>query len=168
MRIPGKEDIKIFRELFSQVYYLAQDGDKKTIEAVIVDCKNKNWFYNWIIYSVKMAELCAHTVQMDSQSICEAAITNLKLLLKDTDVFKGEPRTCDLYFLQNELTRSYERALELIVKNGTLQDLEKALSLLELLDNETGTSFEHNMGRVLRSEERRVGKECRSRWSPYH
>ena len=22
--------------------------------------------------------------------------------------------------------------------------------------------------RVLRSEERRVGKECRSRWSPYH
>ena len=22
--------------------------------------------------------------------------------------------------------------------------------------------------KVLRSEERRVGKECRSRWSPYH
>ena len=25
-----------------------------------------------------------------------------------------------------------------------------------------------NKGTVLRSEERRVGKECRSRWSPYH
>ena len=24
------------------------------------------------------------------------------------------------------------------------------------------------MERTLRSEERRVGKECRSRWSPYH
>ena len=24
------------------------------------------------------------------------------------------------------------------------------------------------MGALLRSEERRVGKECRSRWSPYH
>src|SRR2546426_3499162 len=24
------------------------------------------------------------------------------------------------------------------------------------------------LGRVQRSEERRVGKECRSRWSPYH
>ena len=23
-------------------------------------------------------------------------------------------------------------------------------------------------GSVMRSEERRVGKECRSRWSPYH
>ena len=25
----------------------------------------------------------------------------------------------------------------------------------------------HNAGHILRSEERRVGKECRSRWSPY-
>src|ERR1043165_8361991 len=24
------------------------------------------------------------------------------------------------------------------------------------------------LGKALRSEERRVGKECRSRWSPYH
>ena len=23
-------------------------------------------------------------------------------------------------------------------------------------------------GKIARSEERRVGKECRSRWSPYH
>src|SRR3712207_9428870 len=26
----------------------------------------------------------------------------------------------------------------------------------------------HCPGRTVRSEERRVGKECRSRWSPYH
>src|SRR2546422_11556175 len=26
----------------------------------------------------------------------------------------------------------------------------------------------HHAAAVLRSEERRVGKECRSRWSPYH
>ena len=25
-----------------------------------------------------------------------------------------------------------------------------------------------SLGRTTRSEERRVGKECRSRWSPYH
>ena len=28
--------------------------------------------------------------------------------------------------------------------------------------------IEEVSGKVLRSEERRVGKECRSRWSPYH
>ena len=32
--------------------------------------------------------------------------------------------------------------------------------------DQTGEPWEAIL--VLRSEERRVGKECRSRWSPYH
>ena len=32
----------------------------------------------------------------------------------------------------------------------------------------TTNTFEATRYKVLRSEERRVGKECRSRWSPYH
>ncbi|MCI9072630.1 MAG: NACHT domain-containing protein [Lachnospiraceae bacterium] len=153
LKVPGEEDIRFFKELFSQVYYLTKQGDRKIIEAVITDCENTNWFYNWIIYSIKMAELCAHAVQMNSKSICESAITNLELLLQDTEVFKGEPRTCDLYFLQNELTRSYEQAIELIVQNGTVENLEKALGILERLDDETGTSFDHSMGGPLTDAE---------------
>ena len=153
LRIPGEKDIRIFKELFSQIYYLAKQGNRKVIETVCADCENINWFYNWIIYSVKMAELCAHTAQMDSETICKSAITNLELLLQDTEVFKGEPRTCDLYFLQNELTRSYERAVELIVQNGTVEDLEKALGILERLDDETGTSLDHSMGGPLTDAE---------------
>ena len=38
----------------------------------------------------------------------------------------------------------------------------KALSLIE--NNAKVRVIKH----LLRSEERRVGKECRSRWSPYH
>src|SRR5258708_33133700 len=30
------------------------------------------------------------------------------------------------------------------------------------------TVLDHNSSFKIRSEERRVGKECRSRWSPYH
>ena len=153
LKIPGEEDIKIFNELFSQVYYLAGQGDKKAIEVVLADCKNINWFHNWIIYSIKMAELCANTLQMDSKSICETVITNLEILLQDTEVFKGSPRTCDLYSLQNELTRSYERAVELIAQNGEVEDLEKALGILERLDNETGTSIDHSMGGPLTDAE---------------
>ena len=40
--------------------------------------------------------------------------------------------------------------------------MEKVYNLLEIV----GLNREH--ASVLRSEERRVGKECRSRWSPYH
>ena len=149
MKVPGEEDIKVFKELFSQIYYLAEQGNRKVIETICVDCENINWFYNWIIYSIKTAELCAYTAQMDSKTICETAITNLELLLQDTEVFKGEPRTCDLYFLKNELTRSYKQAIELIVQNGTVKDLEKALSILERLDDETGTYVDHIMGGPL-------------------
>src|SRR5437660_11180968 len=38
------------------------------------------------------------------------------------------------------------------------------------IEQRTSTSTLRRIGRLLelRSEERRVGKECRSRWSPYH
>ena len=39
------------------------------------------------------------------------------------------------------------------IKDGKVNKVE---------DNKTRTNWE------IRSEERRVGKECRSRWSPYH
>src|SRR5256885_13805057 len=47
------------------------------------------------------------------------------------------------------------------------------LKALEQMGAEIGTSHGYiearvPKGRLKRSEERRVGKECRSRWSPYH
>src|SRR3712207_9230495 len=53
-------------------------------------------------------------------------------------------------------------------------DLFTEYSEVEILaETETWFRFRLKMhpdesGRVWRSEERRVGKECRSRWSPYH
>lgn len=153
MNIPGKDDIDILREFFSQVYYLAVQGDSKTIERIIFECENRNWFYNWIIYAVKMAELNVYRAQMDSQAICETVIANLEILLQDTDVFKGTPRTCDLYFVQSELTRSYEQAVEMVLRHGTLKDFDKVLGILDRLDDETGTSLDHIMGGPLTDSE---------------
>ena len=36
------------------------------------------------------------------------------------------------------------------------------------LTNLSATPADFNQSEKYRSEERRVGKECRSRWSPYH
>ena len=50
-------------------------------------------------------------------------------------------------------------------------DKPKFLSLLENhidLDEIIPMSFRKHYYASTRSEERRVGKECRSRWSPYH
>ena len=48
---------------------------------------------------------------------------------------------------------------------------ETAKNFVDTHENENGVlSAEDNAtySRMERSEERRVGKECRSRWSPYH
>ena len=43
------------------------------------------------------------------------------------------------------------------------------VSLILLMIVGVGVAFNRiKMKGLLRSEERRVGKECRSRWSPYH
>ena len=58
-----------------------------------------------------------------------------------------------------------------VKKQSRAQAEEKALQLLErvgLAHKKDAMPGELSDGQVLRSEERRVGKECRSRWSPYH
>ena len=44
-----------------------------------------------------------------------------------------------------------------------IQKGEKEIFEKNILDMDANAKIE-----VVRSEERRVGKECRSRWSPYH
>ena len=46
------------------------------------------------------------------------------------------------------------------------QQMERMASFI--LGKEHGTSYSYYKNGQVRSEERRVGKECRSRWSPYH
>jgi len=51
----------------------------------------------------------------------------------------------------------------------TAQEREGTLSRLSIApDLETAASGADLVIEAARSEERRVGKECRSRWSPYH
>ena len=51
--------------------------------------------------------------------------------------------------------------------NSRITEAEKWISDLEDTMMEIITT-EQNKENRMRSEERRVGKECRSRWSPYH
>ena len=66
---------------------------------------------------------------------------------------------------------SAERALELIQKNPPC-DVALLDIMLPGMDGfslcETIRHGDPYIGIIMRSEERRVGKECRSRWSPYH
>ena len=45
---------------------------------------------------------------------------------------------------------------------------EARKALVSAKDVEKKVKADQGLEKALRSEERRVGKECRSRWSPYH
>ena len=71
---------------------------------------------------------------------------------------------------QQEFLRDYWQKKPLLIKQA-LPDFISPLSPDELAGLACEAEFE---SRIIigstddRSEERRVGKECRSRWSPYH
>ena len=52
-------------------------------------------------------------------------------------------------------------------KKSDTKDSDAESKLKDALDDSIKFS-EKEIGKEERSEERRVGKECRSRWSPYH
>ena len=68
-------------------------------------------------------------------------------------------KTAKAYIIYRD---QHARIRELVQK----ADIDLIDSYLERLDWKVRENS--NMGYSLRSEERRVGKECRSRWSPYH
>src|SRR2546427_13199927 len=51
---------------------------------------------------------------------------------------------------------------------GSEQDQPRMACVLPFLSCLRGSELGKKFPNPLRSEERRVGKECRSRWSPYH
>ena len=81
------------------------------------------------------------------------------------------------YFLTNELLApDWPMPLTdtLDLRKARADYVERFCNLMDQMSASTNTRFmiiTHNpitMARMNRSEERRVGKECRSRWSPYH
>ena len=67
---------------------------------------------------------------------------------------------------------SEQQSFEMIAKTfqGLEEVLAQELTALGANDIQIGRRMVSFSGdkEMMRSEERRVGKECRSRWSPYH
>ena len=80
-----------------------------------------------------------------------------KIKEKKENLDKDLPKTEIDQFILNEEVKG-----ELIKLNDNFKELKKSLGSIQ-----ESINLVYN-DRDLRSEERRVGKECRSRWSPYH
>src|SRR2546430_2934573 len=69
--------------------------------------------------------------------------------------------------LESNTTGSENTALGFYSLTNNTGSFNTASGSVTLLSNTSG-SYNTAFGDEVRSEERRVGKECRSRWSPYH
>ena len=69
--------------------------------------------------------------------------------------------------------RRYDDILLYLQNNQSISQIARRIHLKQkytkkYIDKLCMLNYIEKNGNVLRSEERRVGKECRSRWSPYH
>ena len=137
-----------------------------------------------------MQELHSLPKLMDLESLKQEAFALLKHLIATPSFSKEENLTA--YLIQNYLeekgVRTFRQGNNVWAKNAffdprlpsillnshhdtvkpnagytlnPFEPIEKDGKLYGLGSNDAG-------GALMRSEERRVGKECRSRWSPYH
>src|SRR5256885_4517186 len=93
----------------------------------------------------------------------ERAMARARYLVREGRVADAEKAYRDLLAEHPDLKPGWAECFELLRGQGRTED---ALRLAEAARAQFGDSA-FSLA-LKRSEERRVGKECRSRWSPYH
>ena len=92
-------------------------------------------------------------------------------------VFSAEKVGLDQTFVHLPATKDMHMEVrDGLPRIGALVGYDAESTLIDTLDpgdltgggEDSGHGLSGNAIRDVRSEERRVGKECRSRWSPYH
>lgn len=149
IRYPGdkeKEDIQL---LFCSVYtYGKKNNADKICNIIMEELANINWFYNWIIFAVNIVRI--YTLE-NSFSYEQEILTWLRYLVKDTDVFKGKPRCCDLFSVEEMLLDTYRMALGLLAGDEREKNfaLVEAFDILGNLADETTTLLDNSPGGPL-------------------
>ena len=88
-------------------------------------------------------------------------------MLKQSGAFRENQAVAERVMDSNDLER--ERGITILAKNTAVQYNGVKINIVDTPGHaDFGGEVERVLKMVNRSEERRVGKECRSRWSPYH
>ena len=89
------------------------------------------------------------------------------LLISGTASIDENGQSVHIGDFRAQLRRTYDNITGLLAAEGaTWKDIVRTTCYLRDMERDYAAFNEERT--AFRSEERRVGKECRSRWSPYH
>ena len=130
---------------------------KNVLEAVSIT-GGEPLLYPEIIDFIKRIKTLSYLVKLDTNG------TNPFLLEKIIDLKLVDYIAMDIKAPLTSRNQAYNKA------TGVKVDLDKIKKSIQII-KDSGIDYEFRttvVPSLHRSEERRVGKECRSRWSPYH
>src|SRR3712207_7895121 len=110
------------------------------------------------------------SAQADGVELDRAHATDLRLVVRDGERARNHLLEANLRLVVSLAKRYTGRGMPLLdlIQEGNLG----LIRAVEKFDYTKGFKFSTYatwwIRQAIRSEERRVGKECRSRWSPYH
>ena len=113
--------------------------------------------------------VAAGKIWASSQDVAHAFGKRHDLLLRDLDRMMADLPSdfCLLNFEETEQNRPSPMVLGAVIRSRAIRMTRDGFTLLVM--GFTGAqAMRFKILWAERSEERRVGKECRSRWSPYH
>ena len=111
-------------------------------------------------------------IDLGTANVC-VYVKGKGIILQEPTVVALERETDDILAVGEEARQMLGRTPANIIavrplKDGVISDYDITERMLKYFIKKSGGAGRFFKPRLLRSEERRVGKECRSRWSPYH
>lgn len=135
----SEENVKILKDLLlgiRQFVKLGKDGEINTLSKSI---ENINWFYNWILYYVSIQYLEKNIERINETEIDLELYKSYRILIQDTEPFKGKPRVCDLHNIDNIIRLTILEPLRHINNIDTFKNI---IDILTKVSEETTTSLQ--------------------------
>ncbi len=157
-------------------------GEKKLLFSIVYDITERKKAEDALHRSNADLERFAYSVSHDMRQPLRAVSGHLQLLQRSMKDKLDEDERENMNFALEGARRMDSMIVSLLDYSRvgrkteakqmmpSRNSLDEALGFLAPLIAEVGAevTLEGEWPQVFRSEERRVGKECRSRWSPYH
>ena len=127
------------------------------------------------LFYTKLSTPNNHVVIIPNGTLSNSSILNMSTLTeRRMDILVGISYDADIRQAREVIMKVLEEDESVLATKDrrvfvdTLADSGVNLNVRCWADNETYWECKWRITEKIRSEERRVGKECRSRWSPYH